>query len=273
MGASQEQSRKVAIALEDVSVLYRQNGSSILAVEHVTFSVYESERLCILGPSGCGKSTILHLLGGFIKPTSGVVQVRGRANPEPGADRGVVFQRYSLLPWRTVYENVALGPRMRGASVAEQDRIVKRFLGLVGLAEFADSFPGQLSAGMQQRAAVARAYANDPDMLLLDEPFASLDAQNAVLMRELLLSIWSEHPKTVLLVTHDVDEALLLADRVVILSDRPGRVIKERAVDLPRPRTRDLYSDPRYGKLRAELLGLVLRPTSGMMKADVAPPM
>ena len=235
-------------------MIYDHQNRRVVAVESLSFSVGENEFLCILGPSGCGKSTVLHLIAGFIQPTSGEVRLNGYPIRQPAADRGVVFQKHSLFPWKTVYENIELGLRMKGLPKNQRREIVSRYLEAVELTEFANSYPSELSVGMQQRVGIARAYANDPEILLMDEPFASLDAQTAIRMRELLLRVWVQNPKTVVFVTHDIDETILLADRVLVFSPRPGSVKAEFHIDLPRPRTVEVFSNPRYVQLRKRLM-------------------
>lgn len=245
------------ISLNKVSMVYTHRNHRVLAVDNLSFSVKNREFLCVLGPSGCGKSTVLHLIAGFIQPTSGVVRVDGRLLRQPGPDRGIVFQQYNLFPWKTVRGNIEFGLRMKGVSKNERHEIVSHYLRTIELSEFANSYPCELSQGMQQRVGLARAYASDPEILLMDEPFASLDAQTAVRMRELLIRIWTENPKTVVFVTHDVEEAILLAARVLGLSSRPGRVKEEFCIDLPRPRPRDVFADQRYLKLRKRIMDCI----------------
>ncbi|MEC7670136.1 MAG: ABC transporter ATP-binding protein, partial [Pseudomonadota bacterium] len=206
--------------------------------------------VCILGPSGCGKSTLLNAIAGYVKPTEGTLLVDGTEVDKPGPDRGMVFQQYSLLPWKTVYENVAFGPKMAGHSRVEAGSTANTFLELVGLKKFGDRYPAELSGGMQQRVGIARALANYPSVLLMDEPFGALDAQTRLMMQESLLDIWRKFGTTVVFVTHDVDEAVFLADRVLIMSTAPGRIIEDVKIDLPRPRSTDMASSPEYVQAR-----------------------
>ncbi len=254
MSENDHSSRNDKVLLEKVSVTYSHRNRQVVAVENLSFSVGDKNFICILGPSGCGKSTVLHLIAGFIQPTLGEVRIDGHRIQQPGSDRGVVFQRHSLFPWKTVRENIEFGLRMRGLSKNRCQEIIFHFLEAMELTEFADSYPCELSEGMQQRVGLARAYANDPEILLMDEPFASLDAQTAIRMRELLLTIWAQNPKTVIFVTHDTDEAILLADRVLLFSPRPGRVKEEFSIDLPRPRTYKIFTDYKYLELRKRLM-------------------
>ncbi|MGB0905817.1 MAG: ABC transporter ATP-binding protein, partial [Mangrovicoccus sp.] len=211
----------------------------------------------ILGPSGCGKSTLLNAVAGYVKPTEGRVLVDGVEVVKPGPDRGMVFQQYSLLPWKTVYENVAFGPRLAGKSNREAGSIANTFLSMVGLRKFGDRYPAELSGGMQQRVGIARALANYPSVLLMDEPFGALDAQTRLMMQESLLEIWRKFHTTVVFVTHDVDEAVFLADRVLIMSAAPGHVIEDFRIDLPRPRSTDMASHPIYVEARQHCLATI----------------
>jgi NitT/TauT family transport system ATP-binding protein len=242
------------IECRKVTKFYGSGDDAVLAVEGVEFSVQEREFLSLLGPSGCGKSTILHLIAGFIRPSEGHVMVWNRPVLGPGTDRGVVFQRHSLFPWKTVSQNIAVGPKMKGLSTESICQVVEHYLERTGLADFRHRYPRELSVGMQQRVGLARAFANDPGILLMDEPFGSLDAQTRLRMQELLLSIWSEHKKTVLFVTHDIEEAILLSDRVLIMSSRPARVHEEIVIDLPRPRTHETLTQLAYVALRTRIM-------------------
>ena len=211
-------------------------GTPTLALQPTHLEVADNDFITVLGPSGCGKSTLLRIVAGLDTPTVGQVLLDGQAVAGPGADRGMVFQSYTLFPWLTVQQNICFGLREKGMPVAEQQEIAARFIGEVGLTGFESHFPKQLSGGMQQRVALARALANDPKILLLDEPFGALDNQTRALMQELLLSIWELHKKTVLFVTHDIDEAIFMANRCAVFSARPGRIKNELKIDLPYPR-------------------------------------
>ena len=223
----------------------------MLALESTDLDVAENDFITILGPSGCGKSTLLRIVAGLDVPTSGEVRLAGEVVRGPGADRGMVFQSYTLFPWLTVQENICFGLREKGMPVAERNEIAARFIAEVGLRGFESHFPKQLSGGMQQRVALARALANDPKILLLDEPFGALDNQTRALMQELLLSIWELHKKTVLFVTHDVDEAIFMANRCVVFSARPGHIKNELAIDLAYPRHYTVKTTPRFSELKA----------------------
>ncbi|MFW6692952.1 ABC transporter ATP-binding protein [Streptomyces sp. MAR4 CNX-425] len=212
------------------------SGEEVTAIGDVSFSVDEGEFVSVLGPSGCGKTTVLNIVAGFVNLTDGSVVVDGQAVGGPGPDRGVVFQSHALFPWKTVLGNVVFGLRMKGVPRAERDAKGKEFLELVGLAGFEHKYPHELSGGMQQRLGVARVLANEPAVMLMDEPFASIDAQTRRKLQEDLTRIFEKRHPTVFFVTHDVDEAVFLSDRVVVLSKRPSRVREIVTVDLPRPR-------------------------------------
>ena len=213
------------ITVQDVSHTYRPaRGREVLALENVSLDIAPREFVALLGPSGCGKSTLLYLIGGFLPIERGSIRVEGTAVAAPGPDRGIVFQHFALFPWKTVRANVLYGLEKLGLEREERERRAQAYIDLVGLAGFEDSYPSQLSGGMKQRAAIARTLAIDPKILLMDEPFGALDAQTRSLMQAELLAIWQRSPKTVLFVTHDVQEAVYLAQRVVVMSARPGKV-------------------------------------------------
>ena len=224
-----------------------------LALQATDLDVAENDFITILGPSGCGKSTLLRIVAGLDRQTAGEVSLEGRSIRGPGADRGMVFQSYTLFPWLTVLDNVCFGLRERGLPRAQQLEIAHGFLAKVGLKGFDRHYPKQLSGGMQQRVAIARALANDPRMLLMDEPFGALDHQTRELMQELLLGIWEAQRKTVLFVTHDIDEAVFMGSRVVVMSARPGRIKLDRRVDIAHPRHYSVKTTPAFAELKAEL--------------------
>src|SRR5215210_5514870 len=225
------------IEVRDVSLVYDTPSGQIPGVQAATFSMEESEFLCIVGPSGCGKSTLLNIIAGFLKPTSGEIRIGGKAVTGHGMDRGVVFQDFAqLFPWRTALGNVTFGLEMKGIGKAERDEIALKQLRLVKLEKFARSYPHHLSGGMQQRVAIARALAYNPAVLLMDEPFAALDALTRDDMQRLLAEVWRETRKTVIYVTHNVAEAVYLADRVIVMTPHPGRVKAKIEITLPRPR-------------------------------------
>ncbi len=228
-------------------------GVPTVALQATDLQVMENDFVTILGPSGCGKSTLLRIVAGLDLQTAGEVTLEGRRISGPGADRGMVFQSYTLFPWLTVRDNVCFGLRERGLPRAQQLEVADGFLNKVGLRGFEHHFPKQLSGGMQQRVAIARALANGPRMLLMDEPFGALDHQTRELMQELLLGIWEAEKKTVLFVTHDIDEAVFMGSRVVVMSARPGRIKLDRAVALPHPRHYSVKTTLEFSALKAEL--------------------
>ncbi len=234
-----------------------EDGTVTPALSAFQLGVEEGEFVAILGPSGCGKSTLLNIVAGFLRPTAGRVLLDGREVTGPGADRGVVFQEHALFPWMRVIDNIAFGLRLRGVPRAERLAAAGRFVELVGLVGFERHWPRQLSGGMKQRVALARALANDPKVLLMDEPFGALDAQTRRTMQDELVKIWAAAKKTCLFVTHSIEEALLLADRVVTMTARPGRIKAIHGVGLPRPRDE---SSPEFVQLKRELTRL-LHPT------------
>jgi NitT/TauT family transport system ATP-binding protein len=213
------------IVIADVSHTYRPpSGRPVLALEDISLDVKNREFLALLGPSGCGKSTLLYLLGGFLPTEKGNILIEGKPVGAPGPDRGIVFQHFALFPWKTVRANILYGLERMGLPREEREKRAQSFIDLVGLSGFEDSFPSQLSGGMKQRTAIARTLAFDPKILLMDEPFGALDAQTRSLMQSELLGIWQRTPKTVIFVTHDVQEAVYLADRVAVMTARPGRI-------------------------------------------------
>ncbi len=224
-----------------------------LALQATDLEVEENDFITILGPSGCGKSTLLRIVAGLDVPSAGEVLLDGKRIHGPGADRGMVFQSYTLFPWLNVLDNVCFGLRERGWPRQQQLQTAQRFIHQVGLQGFEQHYPKQLSGGMQQRTAIARALANNPRMLLMDEPFGALDHQTRELMQELLLSIWEQQKKTVLFVTHDIDEAVFMAGRVVVMSARPGRIKLDRVVPLAHPRHYAIKTTPEFTALKAEL--------------------
>ncbi|AVP57597.1 ABC transporter ATP-binding protein [Pulveribacter suum] len=228
-------------------------GQATQALLPVDFHVRDNDFVTILGPSGCGKSTLLRIVAGLDEPTAGRVLLDGVPVQGPGADRGMVFQSYTLFPWLTVEQNIRFGLRERGVPAAQQKERSDYFLVKVGLAGFEQHYPKQLSGGMQQRTAIARALANDPKILLMDEPFGALDNQTRVQMQELLLSIWEAQRKTVMFVTHDIDEAIFMANRVAVFSARPGRIKTELPVPLPHPRHYTVKTAPEFMELKARL--------------------
>lgn len=228
-------------------------GEQTQALQPIDYQVEENDFITILGPSGCGKSTLLRIIAGLDTPTRGEIWLDGKSVEGPGADRGMVFQSYTLFPWLTVEENIRFGLQERGLSAAQQKERSDYYIHQVGLRGFAQHYPRQLSGGMQQRTAIARALANDPKVLLMDEPFGALDNQTRVMMQELLLSVWEQSRKTVLFVTHDIDEAIFMANKVAIFSARPGRIKQEVAVNFNAGRDYTIKTSPEFMTLKAEV--------------------
>ena len=225
----------------------------VQALQPVDLAVADNDFIAILGPSGCGKSTLLRIVAGLDQPTSGRVLLDGQPVSRPGPDRGMVFQSYTLFPWLSVRENICVGLREKAMAVARQREISDYFIARVGLQGFEDHYPKQLSGGMQQRTALARALANDPKILLLDEPFGALDNQTRALMQELLLGIWETDRKTILFVTHDIEEAAFMANRVAVMSARPGRIKCDLPIGLAHPRHYTIKTTPEFNALKARL--------------------
>ena len=226
------------LELRNVTKTFKTEEGELTALENINLAIKPSEFLCIIGPSGCGKSTLLRLIAGLDDPSSGEILLDGKELRGPSQDRGMVFQEYSLFPWRTVLKNVTFGLEIQGIDKQEQYKIAEEYIELVGLKGFEKRYPYELSGGMKQRVAIARALATEPAILLMDEPFGSVDAQTRNILQEELLEIWKRTKKTILFVTHSVDEAVYLADRVAVVSSRPGCLVKCAKIDIPRPRTR-----------------------------------
>jgi ABC-type nitrate/sulfonate/bicarbonate transport system ATPase subunit len=231
-----------------------ERGEAVRALDRVDFEVFPNDFLCIVGPSGCGKSTLLRIMAGLEQASFGSATFQGEVLTRPHRDVGMVFQEYSLFPWRTVMDNVTLGLEFRGMSKQERQSIGQEYLHLIGMEQFAGAFPYELSGGMRQRVAIARALATEPDVLLMDEPFGALDAHTRILLQKELLRIWEHKRTTILFVTHSVDEAIYLADRIMVMSARPGRFKKEIPVDMERPRDRAM---PEYGRMAASILDML----------------
>ena len=229
----------------------------VSALQGCSLTVHPGEFIILLGPSGCGKSTLLQILSGLLRPTGGEVRIAGRVNPPPGKDRGFVFQHAGLLPWFDVYTNIEIGLRAKGLSKREAREISERQIRLMGLEGFGTKFPHQLSGGMQQRVGVARAFAIDPPILLMDEPFGALDAQTRVLLQEEMIRLWEGSGKTVIFVTHSIEEAIFLGDRIFVMTSRPGRIREVVDVNLPRPRSEKTRYTPDYLALDAKLWAMI----------------
>ena len=247
--------RAWGLAIDNVSRTFPavRGGAPTQALQPMSLEVADNDFITILGPSGCGKSTLLRIVAGLDFPTTGEVRLDGAAVVGPGADRGMVFQSYTLFPWLTVRENICFGLREKSVPQRRQTEIAAHYVDKVGLAGFEHHYPRMLSGGMQQRTAIARALANEPRILLLDEPFGALDHQTRGLMQELLLSIWESERKTVLFVTHDIEEAIFMANRVVVMTARPGRIKADVAVAIPHPRHYTIRTSPEFSALKARL--------------------
>lgn len=261
LAKAREHKGRGRIKVEDVSIVFGSGSDRNVAVADAQLDIEPGEFVCLLGPSGCGKSTLLNSVAGFVEPTEGKITLDGERVTTPGPDRGMVFQQHSLFPWKSVRENVAFGPRMAGASDKDAISTARTFLEIVGLAAYANHFPSMLSGGMQQRVGIARALANYPSVLLMDEPFGALDAQTRSMMQENLLDLWEEFGTTVLFVTHDIDEAVYLADRVVVMGASPGRLIADIPVTLPRPRPMDIVTEPEFMAIKKRCLELIRQET------------
>ncbi|MBX6377318.1 MAG: ABC transporter ATP-binding protein [Clostridia bacterium] len=245
------------IAVEGVTKRYRSRQGTVEAISEVSLSVARGEFVAIVGPSGCGKSTLLRMIAGLEPVSGGSIRVAGRKVCRPGADRGMVFQSYTLFPWLTVADNIAFGPRMRRVPEVERKRIVEHYLRVIGLERFARSYPKELSGGMKQRVAIARALANSPSVLLMDEPFGALDAQTKAQMQEFLHRLWLEERPTVLFVTHDIEEALYMAQRIYVLHAHPGRVAAEVTVSLPLARAQEVKEREPFLRLKRRITRLL----------------
>src|SRR6266498_4007972 len=248
---------EAAVELRGVSKEFVARDRRVLALQEIDLSIAHKEFAAILGPSGCGKSTLLNMVAGFDRPSGGQVRVSGAPVEAPDPSRGVVFQEAALFPWYTVWDNVSFGPRTMGVPAAQYRPQVEAFIDQVGLRGFERHYPAELSGGMKQRVGIARVLVMEPEVLLMDEPFGSLDAQTRSVMQELLLSVWERQHQTMLFITHDIEEALLLADTVAVMTARPGRIKKRVAVDLPRPRSLEVTTSPAFNALKRELLALI----------------
>jgi len=246
------------LRIDNVVLRFEQKGGpAVTALDGISLDVDDQEFAVIVGPSGCGKSSLLRLVAGLNTTTAGAIYLDGKRVTRPGKERGMVFQSYTLFPWLTVRENVEFGLTVAKVPADERARIARRFLGEVRLEGFEQAYPKQLSGGMMQRVALARALANDPEILLMDEPFGALDSQTRSLMQELLLSIWEHSHKTVLFITHDIDEAILLGDRVYVMTARPGRIKEMVTIDIPRPRSVEVLTSVAFIELKRRIMALI----------------
>lgn len=241
------------LKIDNIYKEYDGRTGKTIALNGVNLDIKENEFICVVGPSGCGKSTLLNIIAGLLEPTSGSVYLDGKKIEGTGVERGVVFQGYALFPWRTVLQNVMFGLEIKKVPKPQAEEIARKYIKAVGLEGFENSFPKELSGGMKQRVAIARAYAVNPEVLLLDEPFGALDAQTRVQLQTELLNTWQNDKKTCFFITHDVDEAIILAQRVIIMSARPGRIKKIVDIDIPYPRTQATKTDSRFLELKTEI--------------------
>lgn len=247
----------IKVSIQGIEKKYNTRKGEVVALNGVNFDIKENEFICVIGPSGCGKSTLLNIIAGLLEPTAGQILVDGKPIQGTGTDRGVVFQQYALFPWLTVKKNVEFGLKLKGLSKDECDSIAMKYLKMVELEKFADSYPKELSGGMKQRVAIARAYAMNPEVLLMDEPFGALDAQTRTQLQTELLKAWQEENKTCFFVTHDIEEAIVLATRVVIMSARPGRIKEVVDIDIPYPRDQETKMSERFIELKNHIWGQV----------------
>jgi NitT/TauT family transport system ATP-binding protein len=246
-----------AISVEKLTMVFRTRRGEVQAIDDVSLEIPDAHFACIVGASGCGKSTLLNVMAGLVRPTSGAVFLDGRSIHGPGVDRGMVFQSYTLFPWLRVRENVEFGPKLKRMSSSERRRISDGLLAEMGLTEFAGAYPKELSGGMKQRVAIARALANDPKVLLMDEPFGALDALTRAAAQRFLTEVWEHHRRTIAFVTHDIDEAIFLGDTIFVMSRRPGRIREVVAVDISRPRSLDDIGTPRFAELKHHILSII----------------
>jgi NitT/TauT family transport system ATP-binding protein len=265
----QEVASKGRVDVRELHIRFRVKGQEVEAVRSASVHVRPGEFVSLIGPSGCGKSTLLNAVAGFIKPDGGQVLLDGQAITGPGSDRGVVFQQYSLFPWMTVRKNVEFGLKMKGASASERETQARTLLGLTGLLSFENHYPDQLSGGMKQRVGIVRALATSPQVLLMDEPFGALDSQTRVVMQEILTNMWQRLRISVLFITHDIDEAVFLSDRIYVMTARPGRIKAELTVPLPRPRTPEMTASPEFAAMVRQIKGLIREESLAAMGGEL----
>ncbi len=249
--------RAVKVKIDQVKRVFNVRGNEVIALNGVDLDIMENEFVCVVGPSGCGKSTLLNMIAGLDKPSSGAIYMDGKEVDGPSPDRGVVFQQYALFPWLTVEKNVAFGLKLRGFDQETIERETKKYLEMVELTAFAKSYPKELSGGMKQRVAIARTYAVNPQVLLMDEPFGALDAQTRTQLQTELLKTWEKEQKTCFFITHDVEEAIILAQKVVIMSARPGRIKEVVEINIPHPRTQETKMTKEFLDLKNYIWGQV----------------
>ena len=251
------EARDIKLRIDNVKKVFDGRGGEMVALNGVSMDILDNEFICVVGPSGCGKSTLLNIIAGLSEPTSGAVYCNGKEVQGTGTERGVVFQQYALFPWLTVRKNVMFALEMRGVKGKEAQEEAMTYLKMVDLEKFADHYPKELSGGMKQRVAIARAYAAKPEVLLRDEPFGALDAQTRTQLQTELIATWEKEKKTCFFITHDVDEAILLAQRVVIMSARPGRIKEIVPIDIPHPRNQETKMTPQFMELKNHIWGQV----------------
>ena len=258
--AGEERNLNPKVQIKAVEKVYEGRNGKTIALNGVDMDIYDNEFICVVGPSGCGKSTLLNIIAGLHEPTSGEVLVDGVKVEGTGVDRGVVFQQYALFPWLTVKKNVEFGLKLKKDLTPQQrEEIAMKYIKMVGLEKFVNAYPKELSGGMKQRVAIARAYAVNPSLLLMDEPFGALDAQTRTQLQTELLKTWEEEKKTCFFITHDVEEAILLASRVVVMSARPGRIKEVIDIDIPYPRTQETKMLPRFTELKNYIWNMVYK--------------
>ena len=249
--------RNIKLKIDNVKKIYDSRNGEMVALNGVSLDIYENEFICVVGPSGCGKSTLLNIIAGLLEPSSGSVYCDGKEVKGTGTERGVVFQQYALFPWMTVKKNVMFGLGLQGIKGKEAEEIAMKYIKMVQLEDFLDHYPKELSGGMKQRVAIARAYAVNPSVLLMDEPFGALDAQTRTQLQSELLETWEKEQKTCFFITHDVDEAIILAQKVIIMSARPGRIKEVVDVNIPYPRTQETKMAPEFLELKNHIWGQV----------------
>ncbi len=262
--------RKGHIVLDDLKVEFGDRKKTTIAVDGVSIEVQPGEFVSIIGPSGCGKSTVLNVIAGFTRPSGGRVQVDGKDVLEPGVDRGVVFQQYSLFPWMTVRKNVEFGLKAQGMSRSQRETFARTYLSLTGLLAFENHFPDALSGGMKQRVGIVRALVTSPQVLLMDEPFGALDAQTRVVMQEILTNMWQRQKISVLFITHDIEEAIFLSDRVYVMTARPGKIKAQLQIPLSRPRSADMTMSRQFLDIRQELQRLIREESIKAMGTEIS---
>ena len=261
--------RKGHVQIKDVSVRFGSKGRMTEAASRVSLEVKPGEFVSIIGPSGCGKSTLLNIVAGFIQPSEGEALLDGRPIGGPGADRGVVFQQYSLFPWMTVRKNVEFGLKMKGLGQNQREAAARSLLGMAGLLAFENHYPDQLSGGMKQRVGIVRALATSPQVMLMDEPFGALDSQTRTVMQEILTNMWQQLQLSVLFITHDIEEAIFLSEKVYVMTARPGRIKAEIPIPLPRPRTPEMTASPTFQALVRQLKALIREESLAAMGGEL----